>query len=697
MIRKLVLPVTAALAIPLAAQTTPGYSPPSAAVERAAEADVISKPSPDQASAHSRFLSLQPHMAGTPAQARTRDYVIAQMKSWGLETEVRAYKVWMPHPVSTRVWRVSPDPIELKLQEGPIAEDTTSVAYPQVMPFNGYGAAGDVQGEVVYVNYGLIEDYAQLDSMGVSVKGKIAIARYGRSYRGIKAREAEKHNAVGLIIYSDPADDGYARGDVYPLGPMRPDHGIQRGSVMNPNGDPSTPGYPSTENAKRIPLAQMEVPRIPVLPISYGNAAELLRGLSGNSIPQPWQGGLGFRYHVGPGPVRARIAVATDANTNPYKEIWDTFGVIRGTDFPDEIVMIGGHRDAWGPGAADNVSGTVSVLEAARAIAEQAKAGKTPKRTIVFATWDAEEWGLIGSTEYVEEDSLRLRKNAVAYLNQDDIAQGPNFGGGGSPSLRALLRDVAKKVPDPSHEGSVYDVWRKRANLAADSLEPPMGDPGGGSDFAGFYNHLGIPIADWGFSGPQGIYHSAYDSYHWMTKFGDPKFEYHVAAARIGASMLLRIANADILPYDYVEFARTMRRFGTRVDSAIASKHWKTSTAGLTSAITRMGDAAVAFNAARDRALTAQLSTATLKQVNANLLEVERQLTRPQGLVTRSWFRNLIYASDENNGYATMVLPSVNEAIRLGEESAVERELADLASRFDAATHMLQHATALIK
>jgi len=696
MIRKLALPVTVALSIPLAAQTTPGYSPPSAAVERAAEADVISKPSPDQASAHSRFLSLQPHMAGTPAQARTRDYVIAQMKSWGLETEVRAYKVWMPHPVSTRVWRVSPDPIELKLQEGPIAEDTTSVAYPQVMPFNGYGAAGDVQGEVVYVNYGLIEDYAQLDSMGVSVKGRIAIARYGRSYRGIKAREAEKHGAVGLIIYSDPADDGYVRGDVYPLGPMRPDHGIQRGSVMNPNGDPSTPGYPSTENAKRIPLAQMEVPRIPVLPISYGNAAELLRGLSGNSIPQPWQGGLGFRYRVGPGPVRARIAVATDANTNPYKEIWDTFGVIRGSTYPDEIVMIGSHRDAWGPGAADNVSGTVSVLEAARAIAEQAKAGKTPKRTIVFATWDAEEWGLIGSTEYVEEDSLRLRKNAVAYLNQDDIAQGPNFGGGGSPSLRALLRDVAKKVPDPSHEGSVYDVWRKRANLAADSLEPPMGDPGGGSDFAGFYNHLGIPIADWGFSGPQGIYHSAYDSYHWMTKFGDPKFEYHVAAARIGASMLLRIANADILPYDYVEFARTMRRFGTRVDSAIASKHWKTSTAGLTSAIARMEDAAVAFNAVRDRALTAQLSTATLKQVNANLLEVERQLTRPQGLVTRSWFRNLIYASDENNGYATMVLPSVNEAIRLGEESAVERELTDLASRFDAATHMLQQATALI-
>ena len=254
--RHLALSITLVFALPLHAQTTPGYSPQSAAAERAAEADVISRPSPSSASAHSKFLSFQPHMAGTPAQARTRDYVVSQMKSWGLETEVRSYSVWMPHPLSTRVWRITPDLIELNLQEGPIPEDTTSVAFPQVMPFNGYGAAGDVRGEVVYVNYGLIEDYAQLDSMGVLVKGKIAIARYGRSYRGIKAREAEKHGAVGLMIYSDPADDGYVRGDVYPVGPMRPSQGIQRGSVMNPDGDPSTPGYPSTTNAKRIPLSQ---------------------------------------------------------------------------------------------------------------------------------------------------------------------------------------------------------------------------------------------------------------------------------------------------------------------------------------------------------------------------------------------------------------------------------------------------------
>jgi N-acetylated-alpha-linked acidic dipeptidase len=695
--RQLALLVTLILALPLRAQTTPGYSPQAAVSERATEADAIGRPSPSSASAHSKFLSLQPHMAGTPAQARTRDYVVSQMKSWGLTTEVRSYRIWMPHPVSTRVWRIAPDSLELNLQEGPIPEDTTSVAFPQVMAFNGYGAAGDVRGEIVYVNYGLIEDYAQLDSMGVSVKGKIAIARYGRSFRGIKAREAEKHGALGLLIYSDPADDGYVRGDVYPAGPMRPSHGIQRGSVMNPNGDPSTPGYPSTANAKRIPLSQMEVPHIPVLPISYGNAAELLRGLAGKSIPQPWQGGLPFRYHVGPGLVQARIAVTTDATTNPYKEIWDTFGIVRGSEFPDEIVMIGGHRDAWGPGAADNVSGTVSVLEAARAIAEQVKAGKQPRRTIVFATWDAEEWGLIGSTEYVEDDSLRLKSGAVAYLNQDDVAQGMNFGGGGSPSLRALLRDVAKGVPDPSHQGSVYDVWRKRANLAADSLEPQMGDPGGGSDFAGFYNHLGIPIVDWGFGGPSGVYHSAYDSYHWMSKFGDPSFEVHAATASIGAATLLRIANAEILPYDYVEYARTMRRFGSQVDQAIADKHWNVSTTGLTTAIGRMEDAAVAFNAARDRALTAQLAPGIGKQVNARLLEVERHLTRPQGLVTRPWFRNLIFASDENNGYATMVLPSVNEAIRVGNQSVVGQELTDLAQRFDAASRALQMAADLLR
>src|SRR5206468_2914555 len=268
--------------------------------------------------------------------------------------------------------------------------------------------------------------------------------------------------------------------------------------------------------------------------------AELLRLVRGRDIPQGWQGGLPFHYRVGPGPVRARVAVRDDRAARPLKPIYDTFGIVRGGELPDEMVIVGGHRDGWGPGTADNVSGTVSVLEAARTVAEQLKRGIRPKRTIVFATWDAEEWGLIGAVEYVEDDSLRLARDAVAYFNQDVAAQGPRFSGGGSPSLRATLRDVARVVADPSGKGSVYSEWR-RASAVADTSEPSMGDPGGGSDFAGFYNHLGIPIAEWGFGGSGGVYHSQYDSYAWMNKFGDPGFQYHAAAARVGTAMLLRL------------------------------------------------------------------------------------------------------------------------------------------------------------
>jgi N-acetylated-alpha-linked acidic dipeptidase len=680
---------------PQSPPSLPGYGAASAGVERRAETDAAALPSPTNAAEYARALSREPHMSGTPAQARTRDYVIERMRSWGLETEVRAYEVWMPHPTSIRVWRVSPDSRELNLAEGPVAGDSTSTL-PEVPPINGYGGSGDVTAEVVYVNYGLIEDYATLDSLGVSVRGKVAVARYGRSFRGIKAREAERHGAVALLIYSDPQDDGFVRGDVYPAGPMRPSQGIQRGSVFNGAGDPTTPGTPSRAGTKRIPLAEAGVSRIPVVPISYGNAAELLRDVRGARIPQSWQGGLSFRYHVGPGPVTARVAVATDTATAPFKNIWDTFGIVRGSEYPDEMVIIGGHRDAWGPGAADNVSGTVSVLEAARAVAELAKRGVRPKRTIVFATWDAEEWGLVGSTEYVEDDTLRLLRGAVAYLNQDVSAQGPSFGAGGSPSLRSTLRSVARSIADPSGKGSVYDVWRSASNVP-DSTEPAMGDPGGGSDFAGFYNHLGIPIADWGFGGAGGVYHSAYDSRHWMETFGDSGYRYHATAARLGAVMALRLANADIIPYDYVEYARTMRAYVPAVDKAIAVRKWSVSSSALATAIDRMERTATTFAAARDSALSRPLSSATRRGTNAALLRVERALTRPQGLRTRPWYRNLIYAADENNGYANIVFPSVNEAIRSGDVALARSEIEDLARRFDAATTALDDAVRAVR
>jgi N-acetylated-alpha-linked acidic dipeptidase len=694
--RRVALPLLVALAAatPAAAQPIPGYTPASAARERQLEADAIRRPDSARAMAHSRALAARPHVAGTAAQATTRDYVIAQMKAMGLETEVRAYDIWMPHPTRVGVWRVSPDTLALPLEEPPVAADEWS-QLPQYPTVNGYSGSGDVSGEVVYVNYGLVEDYATLDSLGISVRDRIVLARYGRSFRGIKAREAEKHGARALLIYSDPADDGFTRGDVYPEGPMRPERGVQRGSVMNLDGDPSTPGWPSTEGARRLPVDSLDVPRIPVVPIGWANAAELLRDVRGTDIPSGWQGAMPFRYHVGPGPVRARVLVENDTATRAMKTIWDTFGILRGSEFPDQLIVIGAHRDAWGAGAADNVSGTVSVLEAARALSELAKAGQRPKRTIVFATWDAEEWGLIGSTEYVEDDSLRLLRGGVAYLNQDVAAQGPRFGGGGSPSLRAALRDVARAVPDPSGDGSVYAVWRANANLKADSLEPAMGDPGGGSDFAGFYNHLGIPIAEWGFGGAGGVYHSAYDTSHWMETFGDPGYRYHATAARVGAALLLRIANAEILPYDYVEFARTMRRYVPPLERELAGGGG--STAALTDALTRFEESATAFATARDQALAgAAPSKAVRERTNAALLQVERALTRPEGLRTRPWFRNLIYAADENNGYSTMVFPSVGEALRADDPALAARELADLASRFTDAAKALDSARAAV-
>jgi N-acetylated-alpha-linked acidic dipeptidase len=679
----------------------PGYSPATAQRQRDLESDAMRRPTAHSARSHARALTREAHVAGTPAQARTRDYVIEQMRSWGIESESRPYEVWLPHPTSVRVWRASPNPIELPLAEPAVPGDSQS-ALSQYPTVNGYSGIGDVSGEVVYVNYGLIEDYAQLDSIGVDVRGRIVVARYGRSFRGIKAREAERHGAIALLIYSDPEDDGYVRGDVYPEGPMRPPRGVQRGSVMNGAGDPSTPGYASVRGARRLAAAQMPVPRIPVVPIAYGNAAELLRDLRGRNVPQTWQGGLPFRYHVGPGPVRARVAVADDRAARGYKEIWNTLGVIRGEELPDELIVIGAHRDAWSSGAVDNVSGTVSVLEAARTVAEQVRDGRRPKRTIVFATWDAEEWGLIGSTEHVEDDSLRLMRGGVAYLNQDVAASGSQFGGGGSPSLRAMLRDVARRVPDP-RGGTVYEHWRsanRGQRAASDTAEPSMGDPGGGSDFAGFYNHLGIPHSDWGFGGPGGIYHSHYDTYHWMSTFGDTGYVYHAAAARIAALMALRLANADIHPYDYVEFARTMRRYLPAIDSEVDKRRWSSSvaTAPLAAAIDRMERAAMSFASARDSVLSgAELPRASRERTNAALRDVERALTRPEGLRTRPWYRSLIYVADENNGYANMPLPSINEAIRAGDEGLTRQEIDDLARRFDAATQALERARVALR
>ncbi|MES2522835.1 MAG: M20/M25/M40 family metallo-hydrolase [Gemmatimonadota bacterium] len=673
-----------------------GFGPTMAAAQRQAEADAVKGPQPSRARSHSQALSKEPHVAGAPGQANTRDYVIAQMKAMGLETEVRTYDVWLPHATAVKVTRMGRDTLALDLTEPGIPGDPVTMM-PQYLTVNGYSGAGIAEGEVVFVNFGLIEDYATLDSLGVSVRGKVVLARYGRSFRGIKAREAEKRGAVATLIYTDPLDDGFSRGDVYPDGPMRPERGVQRGSVFNGTGDPLTPGYASKPGAPRLTPDQTALAKIPVVPISAANARLLLEGIRGVDIPANWQGGLPLRYHIGAGPVRARVEVVTDAATRGTKPIFNTLGYLRGTEFPDEFVYIGAHRDGWGAGAADNVSGTVSVLEAAQALSDLARRGVRPRRTIVFATWDAEEWGLVGSTEYVEDDSLRLIKGAVAYFNQDVAAQGTQFGGGGSPSLRATLRDVVRGVPEPKG-GTVYAAWRRASGTTSDSLEPAMGDPGGGSDFAGFYNHFGIPIADWGFGGPSGTYHSAYDTFAWMERFGDPGFLYHATAARVGAAMALRMANADILPYDYAEFARTMRRYIAPMNRALAAKSWdSTSTRPLAEAIARLETSAVLFAAARDKALSSDMPKAAREATNRALLTVERGFARPSGLKGRAWYRSLIYAADIDNGYSTMNFPGVNEAVRAGDRALASQELADLTARFIAAASAMDAATRLVQ
>jgi N-acetylated-alpha-linked acidic dipeptidase len=649
---------------------------------------------PDTASMRqmSRDLSAVPHMAGTPAQAATRDYVLEHLKSWGIDAWSKEYTVYIPQPDTVAAWILTGK----RATRLALAEPGTG---PQIPPFNGYTGDGDATADVVYVNYGLIEDYKTLDSLGISVSGKIALARYGRSFRGIKAREAQKRGAIGLIVYSDPQDDGYFRGDVYPKGPMRNADGIQRGSMMNGNGDPTTPSWSSVEGARRLPEDSLDIPKIPIIPMSYGNARRFLEPMAGPAVPQSWQGGLPFHYHAGPGPARARLKVKTERGARAFHKIWNTVGMIRGSRWPDEWVVVGGHRDAWGPGARDNVSGTVSVLEAARAFATLARAGQTPARTVVFATWDAEEWGLIGSTEWVEELEDTLRTHVVAYINEDGTFSGPNFSGAGSPSLKPLFRAASHAVPDPAGPGTVYDVWLKAHN--GDTTALTMGNLGGGSDFAGFSHHLGIPSGGIGFDGPDGIYHSMYDSYDWMTRFGDPSYKAHRAGAQLVAVILGRLANSDLLPLDYAAFGTEMNGLVAQLDSGIAKKQWKStvSTQALKDALDRFTAVARAFNGARDTAMARAggVDSARAQRVNQALMLVERRLTRPDGLVSRPWFKSLQFAADLDNGYATMAFPSVNEAIRYADAQTANKELVDLVNRVDQARAALVEAAAALR
>jgi N-acetylated-alpha-linked acidic dipeptidase len=666
-------------------------------------------PEPALAEQHLKTLTAAPHMAGTPEDRKTAEYVAQKFREAGLDTRIDEYKVWMNYPVEIHVTTTAPAALRVhapnkeRVSRDPFQDD------PRIgMPFNGSSPSGDVEADVVYANFGRPDDFAKLKELGVDVRGKIVLVRYGDNFRGVKSFVAEKAGAAGVIIYSDPIDDGYFRGDVYPKGPFRPDSAVQRGSIeymFEFPGDVTTPGIasvPSLPIEKRTPPEKSPaMPKIPTTPISYGDARPLLENLAGPETPREWQGGLPFTYHVGPGPVRVHMVLKMDYQ---YRSIWNVVGVARGSELPDEWVVSGNHRDAWVFGAVDPNSGTSALLETVHGIGALLKSGWKPKRTLVFASWDGEEEGLVGSTEFVEQYEKEL-SNAVAYFNMDAAVSGPNFGASAVPSLKRFVRDVAKGVSSPKG-GTVYDTWRSTIDYArrsmpqnpdaggfnsrkANSPDPradvPVGDLGSGSDYTGFLQHLGVPSTDIGSAGPYGVYHSPYDNFAWFKKFGDPTFVYVQEMARMMGVQMLRMSESDVLPFDYEQYGREVGAF-------FASAQKRSQDAGLNEQI----DFAPAIRAAQRfeaAGKTLQSALQTIPQnapaVNSAFVKAERALLT-DGLPHRPFFRHAIFAPGEYTGYAAVVIPGVNEAID-------QKDTARLRDQLKAATGAVERAAQVLE
>jgi N-acetylated-alpha-linked acidic dipeptidase len=697
------LAIAAALgaALPSVAAAQAGFATDSYDVQAAFERALVSAVEADSVARWARSLAARSHVAGTPGQVATRDSVVAWHRAAGIEVAYDSLVIYLPQPLEVKLEQTAPVARAFELDEPPMFGGE----YAHVPAFNAFSGNGEATGRVVYANYGLPEDYAALDSLGIDVAGRIVLARYGRSFRGIKAREAEVRGAAGLLMFSDPSADGFARGPVIPDGPQRPPRGVQRGSVLNADGDPSTPGWPSLPGAERVPEAEMEgVARIPVLPIGYGVAEELLRTLDGPSAPDGWRGALDVGYRPGPGPTRVRMRVRTETGDEAYHAAFNTIAVIPGTVWPDEWVLVGAHRDSWGPGAVDNVSGTAAVVEAARAFSVAAEQGYRPKRTLVFLTWDAEEWGILGSTEWVEANADRLRASAVAYINQDSPVSGDRFGASAAPEIRELVREATRAVRHPATGRSVYDLWleRQREGRDAGVERPAVGTMGGGSDHLPFYIHLGIPVAGYGFGGQGGVYHSMYDTSEWMERFGDPGYAYHAATARLTAVVLARLANADLLPYGHATLASAFRtelagfvteldRSEIPVDSTLTSRLSEVRIALESYEVAARGfAAAVAARLARGGP-----DPDTAARINEAQREALRTLLRSDDQA--GWSRNLYVRDDPDNGYSPLVLPDLRLALRAGDAAGVAVGLDVLGGHFDAAGRSLQAAVRLVE
>jgi N-acetylated-alpha-linked acidic dipeptidase len=671
-----------------------GFAPERVLAERQLEAKLKKIPDPDRAERNLRHLTSEPHMAGTEASRRVAEWLRDQYRSFGFEAEIVSYSVWMPQPREVKLELTKPTTKTLATPEPPIDVDKDTYDRRAVAAFNAYSPSGDVTAPVVYVNYGTRSDYEQLSELGVSVEGKIVIARYGRGYRGVKVKLAEEHKAVAVILYSDPQDDGAVAGPTYPNGPWRPVGGIQRGSIIYTQiypGDPLTPGVAATPSAVRLaPANAANLPHVPTLPISAQDAAVVLKNLSGVQAPASWQGGLPVRYHVGPGDGEVHMKLLMD-----YKQrtIYDVVARLRGT-LADQWVILGNHHDAWVYGAADPGSGTASLLEAARALGELAKSGWKPRRTVVICHWDGEEEGLIGSTEWVEANLAELQQKAVAYINTDVGVDGPNFEASAVPSLKQLVRDVTGDAEDPKTGRSVQEAWvdsvaRERENPSATARQVPPPDPSGrvplgalgsGSDYSAFLDHAGIPSIDLGFTGSYGVYHSLYDDFYWMKHFGDPSFSYHTVLAQILGMLALRLGEADILPFDYPAYA-------LEIEHAATDAFTHTTKQDDQDALEATLDAAAHLSVSAHRAARSlrslsdvPLDPAKASEMNHALASVEQALLAPNGLTGRPWFKHTIFAPGSYEGYQATAIPGENDAIVAKDSVALDRE-ADALSR----------------
>jgi N-acetylated-alpha-linked acidic dipeptidase len=687
--------------IPLPAQSTPsavfGYT--DFAAQSKIETKFLAVPDAVLAGQHLKILTAAPHLAATPEDRKTAEYVAEKFRQAGLDTEIVPYRVLLNQPKVVRVDAF--DAAGHTLITGPTREHVAVDPYQDdprvVMPFNGSSGSGDVAGDVVYANYGRLEDFDLLAAQHVDLHGKIVICRYGANFRGVKVYIAELRGAAGVLIYSDPQDDGYFKGDAYPNGPWRPETGVQRGSVQylfKYSGDPETPGVASTldlPESARV-SGQGNQPHIVSIPISYHDAAPILQALQGQDVPQGWQGALPFRYHLGgQGSVKAHLVSQQDYQR---RIIWDVIGRVRGAEYPDEWVVAGNHRDAWVYGAVDPNSGTAAMLESVHGIGVLLKTGWRPKRTLIFASWDAEEEGLIGSTEWVEQHSKALDR-AVAYFNTDVAVSGPDFTASAVPSLKQFIRELTRTVPSPLG-GSVYEQWknvRPSADEHRSSNAPPVnedvhvGDLGSGSDFTPFLQHAGVPSTDIGSSGPYGVYHSVFDNFAWYTQNADPHFVYLQEMARVFGLEALRMADTDVLPYDYVGYAHA-------IESYIEAAKRRAADDGFSSFDFAPAQAAATrFLIAAQRVHDRQIAPAgDLVKLNLALRQTETAFISPSGLPNRSWYRHTIYAPGEYTGYAAVVIPGVNEAIDAKDQPLIAQQLMVLAQALDHAAHTLDSA-----